>query len=62
MGWSSGTDIVCRVAKAINKNVPDEKARLTIYKELVSAAEDLDWDCLYEAEGIDPILDKILKD
>ena len=60
MGWASGTDIVTEVAKAIKENVKDSLMRRKLYLALVCAAEDQDWDCHCEAEGIDPILDKIL--
>ena len=60
MGWSSGTDFVVEVVQAIKKNVPDAKARKALYIVLVRAAESADWDCQNEAEGIDPILDKVL--
>lgn len=60
MGWSSGTDFVCDVAHAIKKNVKEKKVREALYWALVNAAENADWDCQNEAEGIDPILDKVL--
>lgn len=60
MGWSSGTDLVESVAKAIKANVSDPATRKKLYIALVAAAEDCDWDCQNEVEGIDPILDKIV--
>lgn len=61
MGWSSGTDLVEKVANAIKANVADPKVRTKLYRALVAAAEDNDWDCQNEVEGIDPILDKIVR-
>ncbi len=60
MGFSSGTDIAITVAEAVKKHVADAKARHAIYKALVDALESADWDCQNEAEGIDPVLDKLL--
>lgn len=59
MGWSSGTELVETVARAIKKNVKEPKVRKALYESLVSAAESHDWDNLDEVLGIDPILDKI---
>ncbi len=60
MGWSSGTDIVREVAEAINEHVSDVKTKRKLYKALVSACEDQDWDGQDEVAGIDPILDRVL--
>jgi hypothetical protein len=61
MGWSSGGALFGMCASAITKNVPDNKARQKIFKTMVEAFELFDCDVLYEAEGADPILDKVLK-
>jgi hypothetical protein len=61
MGWSSGTDLVRKVAESIRSTVVEPQDRKQLYLDLVSAAEDCDWDCQNEAEGIDPILDRILR-
>ena len=60
MGWASGSVLVSRVARRVRDVVGVAKQRRMIYEELVEAATDLDWDCLDEAEGIDPILDEVL--
>ncbi len=60
MGWASGSVLVSRVARRVRGVVGDAEQRRMIYEELVKAATDLDWDCLDEAEGIDPILDEVL--
>lgn len=61
MGWSSGTELVEQVARSIKANVSDPAVRKQLYKDLVSAAENSDWDCQNEVEGIDPILDRIVR-
>ncbi len=61
MGWAGGSVIVSRVARRVKGVVGDAEQRRMIYEELVEAATDLDWDCLDEAEGIDPILDEVLR-
>lgn len=60
MGWSSGTELVETVARAIKKNVKEPKVRKALYASLVDAAESHDLDCQNEVLGIDPILDKIV--
>jgi hypothetical protein len=60
MGWSGGTTLVEQVAHAINTHVPDAKTKKKLYQALISAAQDCDWDCENEVEGIDPVLDKLL--
>ena len=60
MGWAGGSELVSRVAKRVLAVVGDSVDRRMIYEELVDAATDHDWDCLDEAEGIDPILDEVL--
>ncbi len=60
MGWAGGSEIVSRVAKRVLAVVDDSRQRRKIYEELVEAATDQDWDCLDEAEGIDPVLDEVL--
>lgn len=61
MGWSSGTELVEDVAKAIKKHVVDPKVKRKLYDALVTAAINQDWDNEDEVMGLDPILDKSIK-
>lgn len=61
MGWSSGTDVALPIFESIKTNVDDEGAKKRLYKAVLKALEDADWDCQDEALGIDPILDKMIE-
>lgn len=43
------------------RRVSDKKLREKLYTDMVSILEDHDWDCVYVAEGIDPVLDKVIE-
>jgi hypothetical protein len=46
MGWCSGTELFDNVVKAI----PKECLSVELFKKLISAFEDMDWDCEYESK------------
>lgn len=60
MGWSSGSQIMSEVISAIQPHMPDENARKEVYKALIPAFEDQDWDTQEECEGEDPAYDAAL--
>jgi len=60
MGWSSGSEIAQVVIETVKKEVECPKTRLRIYKKFLAVMESHDWDCQYEAEGIDEVFDKLL--
>lgn len=60
MGWARGTSIAIRIATAISKTVKSKKDKQRLFTELLAALTDADWDCLEEAEGIDPVFDEII--
>lgn len=60
MGWNGGYDIISKLVPVLVKRVPDLDARSQIYESLLDALRDADWDCEYEAEGLDPALDELL--
>ncbi len=61
MGWASGSSLFSEVIKAVKKEMPDEKARVRLYKTLIAAFEESDWDTQDECRGEDTAYDKALK-
>ena len=61
MGWANGSELFGSVIKALKKEIPDEKTRVRVYKKLILAFEDSDWDTQDECRGDDPAYDKALK-
>jgi len=62
MGWSSGTDVARAWGRSIFDNVEDPKLKKIMYQDMIDTLTNEDWDCLEEAEGIDPILDELLQE
>lgn len=60
MGWSSGSEIVGRVARVVRGVIETSETRSEIYAELVQAVLDCDCDTLDECRGIDPELDAVI--
>lgn len=58
MGWSSGSSLFNSVIKVIKPNIADKKKRVEIYKELIVAFVDSDWDTLDECLGADDAYDE----
>lgn len=61
MGWSSGSEIMQAVIKVVKKEVPDSSQRTRIYKPILEAMENHDWDCQNEVMEIDPAFDKLIE-
>lgn len=61
MGWASGSQLAEKIIKGIKKEVKDEKTRERIYRPIIDALEEMDWDTEDEVEGIDPAWDKAMK-
>lgn len=62
MGWGSGAALMSEVIAAIKPNVADEEARKGIYRILINAFEDMDWDTQQDCEGEDPAFDAVLSE
>jgi len=60
MGWSKGTDIVTGLIEVLVVEVPNEEARVRIYKKVIDVCEDADWDTQGECRGLDPAYDRAL--
>jgi len=61
MGWGSGSSLMGAVIQALDEECKDATARQKIYRMVINAFEDHDWDCQDECLGIDPAFDKALK-
>ena len=62
MGWASGSNIAEPLIKAIKKEKAlDDTAKMRLYKVLLSALQDGDWDTEHEMAGLCPVFDKLLK-
>lgn len=62
MGWASGSSLMSEIISAIQPHMPDEGARKEVYKVLINAFEDQDWDTQDECEGEDPAYDAALEE
>lgn len=60
MGWSSGTGVMDAIIKAVQPNVPDEAVRQAIYRPIIEALNEQDWDTQNECMGEDPAFDAAL--
>jgi hypothetical protein len=61
MGWAGGSEIGERIAKVVEKVVPNIDAKRKIYKAMLDALSENDCDTLAELKDIDPILDQLLE-
>ena len=62
MGWSGGTHIADVMTHSIEGQVPLQHTRVKIYKDLIVALENADWDNLSECIGISDAFDEALKE
>lgn len=62
MGWASGSTLAESIIKAVKDNVPDEQARVNIYRVLLNSMRNQDWDTEDEAMGIDPLFDGLIEE
>ena len=61
MGWARGSEHMGKLIKVVKKNVPNDKVRGAIYREMIRSFQDGDWDTEDECIGKDPAFDKALK-
>jgi hypothetical protein len=59
MGWASGSGLFSDVIRILQKSVKEESVRKKIYKELISAFEDMDCDTLDECVEKDNAFDDV---
>lgn len=51
MGWASGSSLFSQVIGAVQPRVKDDGERKEIYKKLINAFEESDWDTQDECTG-----------
>jgi len=61
-GWKSGVKVFTDIVNAVYETVSDDNVRERLYEQFIEIFEEHDIDSLGECFGIDPILDKILKE
>ncbi len=59
MGWASGSRLFGAVIEAIQPEITDEEKRKALYRKLIDAFRDEDWDTLDECVGEDPAYDAV---
>lgn len=62
MGWGSGSSLFSEIIRAVQPRVADEKLRKEIYKPIIEAFRDDDWDTYDECIGDDPAYDDALRE
>lgn len=62
MGWASGSELMCEVINAVEKELQHvgKDRMIPFYERIINAFEDHDCDTLDECRGIDPLFDKAL--
>jgi hypothetical protein len=61
MGWASGSELFGEIIGVLKKELPDDKRRERVYKRLIVAFQNHDWDTESECMGDDPVYDALLK-
>lgn len=62
MGWSGGSRLFGSLITTLMENVPEDAAREAIYRDMVDAFQDADWDTLDECLGDDEVYDAIYEE
>lgn len=62
MGWGSGATLMSEIIGAIQPQVVDVEARKAIYRILVNAFEDMDWDTQMDCMDEDPAFDTVIEE
>lgn len=62
MGWSSGSELFSEIIFSVKSEVKDNEARKRIYRHLIRAFEDQDWDTQDECCGEDDAYDAIFEE
>ena len=60
MGWASGSEVMDGIIEVVQKEIKDPEVRFRLYKGIIVALEDQDWDTENECEGQDDAYDKAL--
>lgn len=60
MGWSSGSEIMNAVIKAVKPIVEDKEARKKVYAPIIDVLQESDWDTEDESIGYDDAFDELM--
>lgn len=60
MGWASGSQVMEQVIDVVKEEVQDPEVRFRIYKGVIFALENQDWDTQIDCESMDEAYDKAL--
>jgi hypothetical protein len=60
MGWGGGTRIAADIIYSIEEHVGRHQDRIAVYKDVIRALENEDWDNLDESEGLSSAFDTAL--
>ena len=61
MGWSRGSDLMDSIIQSLKYHVINPSIRKEIYKDIIEAFEDHDWDTQDECLGVDEAFDEALE-
>ena len=62
MGWASGSTLFSQIIEGVKPVVSDKEMRKAIYRPIIEAFEDADWDTLDECEGEDEAYDEVVRE
>lgn len=62
MGWASGSRVFRQIMDGIIPEVADKEARKRVYRPIIEAFEDSDWDTQEECMGLDEAYDELLRE
>lgn len=62
MGWGSGSRLMDDVMVGLNQKGVADSVRETVYRVLIPAMQDRDWDTEMDCMGKDDVYDDTLKD
>lgn len=60
MGWGSASSLFSEIINNVQPHVADVEVRKKIYRPLIDAFRDMDWDTYDECRGEDPAYDAAL--
>lgn len=62
MGWGSGSSLMDKIQLGMKNAEVSDDIREIMYKILIPAMEDQDWDTQADCIGYDPVFDQVLKE
>lgn len=62
MSWKSGGRLLDKIATLVSEYVIDTEVKKKIFRDVIDAFEDADYDCWYDQAGLDKELDSVLNE